>query len=314
MRGLALALWVIVLPLGASADGAQIVAAWQAWAERANVSKAALVVLKSGQVLTEDEIGVPRGHVFEMASLSKAVTAVCVAKRVEDRALSYNDLIAEWGDWDITNPVVEAATLRDALHHTTGLMLDVTQRKMFRWLGDGIPRHGEIADLTLTARKTSKTGRVFRYNNDNYAVLGDILETASGGVPFDELCAQPGLSLSPKTGGFVTWGGWQASVLDYARFAHAYFGAGSAIGANPARYPHVAVSDGAYYGMGMLWRSHDGGYLHWHHGAYCFFFQFFSSSFVLVAGDTTVVTAFERCVPEEVSEDLEVSLAKALLP
>ncbi|MEM8981076.1 MAG: serine hydrolase domain-containing protein [Pseudomonadota bacterium] len=286
--------------------------AWESWVETSGIETGEAVLFFEGNPVARKAIGVAPGAAYEMASLSKAVTAACVLDLVEAGALSFDDKVADLLPFDIKNPVLAQATLGDFITHRSGLRSDSTQRRMYFWLGDAETRHTQVARKVLERRHASVRKPGFTYSNDSYAVLGAVLDQVSG-RPFLELCAPDGLRASPETGGFASWGGWVAPVEAYAQFAHRVFGSKSPIARNPEAFPMVRIEGGAFYGMGMLGRMRDEGALFWHHGAYCFPLQFDAGSFVLVAGDWTVVAAFDGCISDAQTTDLETAFARAVL-
>lgn len=94
-----------------------------------------------------------------LGSTSKSLTALGLLLAVEDGALSLDDTVRRWlPDCDLSAEV----TVSDLAHHCSGLRTDSTP---------GHHHHG--AD------------RRFRYANQNYNLLGEIIAIATG-VPFDQ--------------------------------------------------------------------------------------------------------------------------------
>ncbi len=118
--------------------------------------------------------------VFRIASMTKAFTALSILRlrdegklRLDDRA----DLhIPEMRDWPRATPDSPPITVRDLLHHTSGLVTDDP------W-ADRQEDMQEEDFSALIARGvpfTRATGTTFEYSNLGYALLGRIITNTAG--------------------------------------------------------------------------------------------------------------------------------------
>ena len=155
--------------------------------------------------------------IFWIASMSKPITAVCIAILADERKLSFDDPLAkhlpEFAGLTITQngqpgKPSRAITLRDVMTHTSGL--------------------GEINDrephltLTETSRKLARQPLVFQpgsrwgYSTAGIDVLGRVVEVVSG-MPFDQFLQKRVLDpLGMKETSF-----WIAPAKE-SRWAHSY--------------------------------------------------------------------------------------------
>ena len=138
-------------------------------------------IYKRGYGMASLEFGVPLTpqSVFDMGSISKQFTAASVVLAAEQGYLSLDD--------DVRKYIPElpsygnAITLRDLLHHTSGLRDHVTLLLLSGRHVEDIHPTAELLDL-LSRQKAlnSATGDEFLYSNSNYFLLGLVIHRASG--------------------------------------------------------------------------------------------------------------------------------------
>ncbi|WP_147103592.1 serine hydrolase [Tateyamaria sp. syn59] len=253
--------------------------------------------------------------VAELASVSKSITAVCMMDLVDDG-------LADW-----SNPLhnfVEPApdvTLGELVTHTSGIGPDVTQIAMLGWLGQtaGDSGHFSRQVLDLVNARGEPTGQrgQYAYNNENYAILGLVIETITG-QPFFEVCAErlnlpSSIQPGPESGVFQPWGGLVSDVDGYLQFMQTHFGAGSRIASDPFALPHVVLGGGAYYGMGMVFRPFRDSYNFWHFGALCFPKRLRTGSFaVMWEGKVSALAMYDACVDDKAMGNLDAVLSAAV--
>ncbi|MDA0265646.1 MAG: serine hydrolase [Cyanobacteria bacterium] len=157
----------------------------------------AVLVMADGQILYAGGYGlsdidtqtpITPETVFDLASVSKQMTAIAILILVEQGALALDDPIVEYlpefEDLDPDNPVL----ISHLLHHTSGLE-DYT--------GDGWDgSDADFANLDLEAHLTwlndqdplDEPGATFEYNNSGYGLLALIVQRVSG-QPFADFMA-----------------------------------------------------------------------------------------------------------------------------
>lgn len=314
MQALFRVLVMVWLPVAAAAHDpdrqAAILATYSGWLAENNLTGTGALAYH-GEVVAE--IGDAHAPV-EIASVSKSITALCAAALVDAGKLDFSntvrDLLGQGPD----------VTVGSLVTHTSGIIADVTQPLMVLWLNT----EGHRADIVLDVMVgPSGPPGEYAYNNVNYALLALVIEAAAG-ADYERTCHQLVLDpvgatgrASPRSAGFLSWGGWEVSPRDYAR-VHAYwFGQGAETGHNPMNYPHVALGDtGAFYGLGTAFRenhSGDGTYNFWHFGALCFPGLFSTGAFaVTFGGKWTVVFAYEGCPDRAARRDLDRRIGEAV--
>lgn len=314
MRVLVLGLiWLMAgLPLGVAAQDAlrveRMQAAFATWLARQGAAGAMAIHFKGVPVATY-EGGAAADDWLEMASLGKAITAVCVAEMVCAGRLSYDArlpaLIGQGPD----------VTVGNLLAQDSGITTDVTQTGMLQWLDTPEDRAQDVADLMQGPK--DPVGR-YSYNNVNYSLLSLVIEAVSDASVHDtcsELALRPAGATarpSPRAGGFLAWGGWQMTVEDYARFHGHWFNADSPLGADPMAHPNAQVTDAVSYGLGTFFRRARAGHNYWHFGALCFPGRLNVGSYAVTwQSEWTVVAAYDACVDFEAMLSLDLALGDA---
>ncbi|ASP22616.1 penicillin-binding protein 4* [Antarctobacter heliothermus] len=307
LRALCLAvLWA--MPLAAQSE--RVALEWGRWLAAEGNPPGALVFTLAGTELLAQESGasVDVPLPLPLASNSKAITALCAVALVDAGKMHWNDTVGDWIEGG------GSVTLAELVTHTSGYWPDSTQGLMADWRGDTTRRWQEVTANVLDRPKQEGTRGTFRYNNENYAVLGLVIEEVADDW-YDAACRARVLDplgittadLSPDYGGFGPWGGWQMSVRDYAHFMN-----GAYAGADPLSTPHADMGDSVSYGLGMVFRSGRGQANHWHFGALCFEDAGLGTFAVNWAGRYTIVAAYRACVDWEAMAALDNTLVRAV--
>ena len=145
------------------------------------------IVYEQAAGLADLERGIPLSpaSAFDIGSLAKQFTAMCIALLAEQGALSLDDDVRQYVP---EMPVYDApVTLRHLLHHTSGLRdhIELLALGGLRYAAPSSP--AEALALIARQRGLNHTpGDEFIYNNSGYVLLALIAERASG-VPFPEL-------------------------------------------------------------------------------------------------------------------------------
>lgn len=141
------------------------------------VARGDSVVVSRAWGLADREFGIPIevDHAFRVASLSKLFTRVLVGRLAEEDALAVDDPLARWLP---EFPSAERITLRQLLDHRAGVpnvnSLPYDEESPIPNTLDRLV--DSIARLPLDF----EPGTESRYSNGGYAVLGLVLEKASG--------------------------------------------------------------------------------------------------------------------------------------
>lgn len=168
-----------------------------------NMPGLALVVVENGAITT-----VASGHrsaagtaplassdMFQVGSLTKAVTAMLIARLVEQKRLRWDSSLAElFPEWSATmDQALRAATVEQLLRHRSGIKRDLDEGDAVRLrplaTGNLTVDRATTALHVLREVPTSKPGAVYGYSNLGYMLLGMIAEKA-GGAAYQQLMAR----------------------------------------------------------------------------------------------------------------------------
>lgn len=242
----------------------------------------AVVVVNKDEVLFSETYGDCESldTPFIIGSMSKSFTALSIMQLVEDGKIDIDKPISEYIDaspWFVDDKDCDKITVRDLLHHTSG----ITTYQTF----------GEL-EITDSYGK-------YVYSNANYGLLGLIIESVSGVSyeeyvnnnvfePLDMNHSDASLEQSKKNGlidgyrnyfgipvagepdypGKIKEGTWtnipagylSSSINDMGRYMQMYLNAGEGIigekSINSMFYENVSSDDGTfYYGMGWQYTT-----------------------------------------------------------
>ncbi len=254
------------------------------------------------------DLGIAADAPIELASLSKAITAVCTSELVKTGALRWDDPVAKFV------PGFADMTVADLITHQSGITQDATQIYMRTWLDDPTHRAADIVEK-MRERGAPTGGDGLVYSNDNYALAAEVIAAASG-APYKQTCRDLALTPagvaarpSPISGAFLSWGGWSITAKDYLTFHAHWFDTQS----DTLKGPSGDFGGGAMYGLGMLARPMQGGMNHWHFGALCFPDRLNVGSYVVAFfNDWRVMVAYEVCVEWPAMVALDAAIVSAV--
>jgi CubicO group peptidase (beta-lactamase class C family) len=220
-------------------------------------------------------------------------------------------------------------TVAQLVTHTSGLAPDQTQAVMYLWLDRDVDGADLASRRALGREAQAGSAGTFFYNNENYAVLGQMIAAATGQT-YEVACTQRVITPagarsagpSPRTGQTLPWGGWHMTLEDYARILDWGYGPeGSAVGpqaaiASLARVPGL-TSDGkgVGYGLGMFQLAKGTGYDVWHFGSWCYPLRHNVGSYAVRQVDGwRVVAAYDACVKSDAMRALFRAVSRGLAP
>lgn len=240
------------------------VALFETWAGTEGATSMSIQVLEDGIDGHAHEADIPR----DLASNSKAITALCVLSLVDEGLLNWDTSLS-----DALGRTAPQATVAELVTHSAGIGRDATQLRMGFWLNEDAPRHAHVTDIVLNRNRFRGTRGTFRYSNENYALLGRIIEVLTNQT-YEAACRERILdpagvagALSPRFAAFAAWGGWRMAMSDHAQLLWYWFGPNGRVGQDPLALPHIARGEGSYYGLGMNYVAEDGGFRMSHAGA-----------------------------------------------
>jgi CubicO group peptidase (beta-lactamase class C family) len=297
-RGCLAALMASLLATASAAAHAQTVdgveQAWRAWMARHDRATGGLAVLHGGRPVRTAAMGREAvGASVPVASLSKAVTAVCVAGLVEQGRLAFDTPLSQALARTMARvglPVdrrLMAVTISELLAHRAGFAgkEDVVDAPLAAYLRTNTARRTAFdTQLRWIFREhlASEPGAQYAYSNAAYLILGAIIEETSGrdyeGYCRDAVLVPLGArnaELNPDWRIMSSFGGWRMPPVDYGRFYQAFAPGNPAIGPRARAWmmspDGKQVGGGAHYGLGTFVRpTRTGGGNFWHWGAWSF--------------------------------------------
>jgi CubicO group peptidase (beta-lactamase class C family) len=267
----------------ADAQGDRMVAAYQSWASRWGVQNSSFAVMRGSKVVGASKVGASDPYVASpLASLSKAITGVCVARLVEKGKLSYSDTIGVvlkkfFKTATVADQAAKNITVAELLTHSSGVHYDPTQGTAeFSALDFSKPNLEAVVSMALSQALSSKT---YFYNNADYAALGLVVEAVtkdSYTSACNKLVLKPAgvttAKMDPDWKIMSSWGGWNLSAVDYARFLDHFRPDSGLMKTKPPAWAKLDLGGGAYYSLGTLLRQASSGkYNFWHSGAWRWF-------------------------------------------
>jgi CubicO group peptidase (beta-lactamase class C family) len=301
MRAFRSSLAVLILVLLASAVGraqAQTVdgieQAWRAWMAEQRRKTGGLAVVHGGRAVREAAMGQEAvGAPVPVASLSKAVTGVCIAGLIERGRLSFDTPLSQALARTMVrvgqpaDPRLSAVTISQLLVHRAGLdKKDIANAPLADYLRSHTARRTAF-DTQLgwifRHRLAAQPGTRYVYSNAGYLILGAVIEEASG-RDYESYCRETVLlplgardaELDPAWRIMSSYGGWRMPTADYGRFYQAFALGNPAIG--PQARAWMMSPDGkrvgsgsVHYGLGTFVRpTATGGGNFWHWGAWTY--------------------------------------------
>lgn len=282
-RHLILALSLIAFALPAAAiDPASVaenvISEWRGWMQKHGISEGALVVAHNGEVIAESGFDRTIDDPAPIASLSKAITAVCTLHAAKEAGKSPTTPLSEaipaaLAEHAPNNTAFAAITLADLITHTGGITSTYHRSEL-----------GKLRTFTKENKlwqfsklvKDPLSAKEYVYSNANYLTLGLAIEEMSG-APYEDYCIREILAPAGVTTARLhenwrvlsSYGGWEISARDYLMFAEASFKSGN----NPYRPAGIrlepgAVNDRTSYGAGVLFRPTSLGNNMWHLGSW----------------------------------------------
>jgi D-alanyl-D-alanine carboxypeptidase len=129
---------------------------------------------------TASQTRLTTSHLFAMASQTKILTAIAVAKMAEKRLLGLDDRAVDHLPWlgEHSDSRVQHITIRHLLQHSSGLSRDGPNCDY--WLGTSpFPDTARLQELILASATAFEPGSSLKYSNLGYALLGQIIAQTS---------------------------------------------------------------------------------------------------------------------------------------
>jgi len=259
-------------------------AAFDAWLGANDPLTAILVVGRGGETVFARAHNADANGPSFIGSMSKAVTAACVATLIRDGNLSFTTPMREAlagffrSHGRPLDPRFEDVTVEQLLTHRSGLHANtpgdpwsgILRERIAQHLMDaGSPEPLLIAYLSRNMLAAAPGGP-FAYSNFGYLVLTAVIEERSG-RPFEDHCRDKVFSplglasarLNPEWRIFGGAAGWTMTGADYLRFyeifdpAHPFLG--DAVKAwIDAVHPRGGRPEAEWYSLGVFTSARDG--------------------------------------------------------
>jgi CubicO group peptidase (beta-lactamase class C family) len=262
------------------------------WMGRHGAKAGILAVARDDRLLLEAGIGSDVDAVVPLASLSKAITAVCIGRLVGEGRLRLEARLREALATFFAKhgPPADGRTLditvAQLLGHRSGLgegAREAIGPTLLAHLQTTSAREAAMEPLLARALKRklgSAPGETYRYSNIGYLALGVVASEATG-QPYDAACRtralEPmgvkGATLSSNWRVMSSWGGWNLKARDYLAFFRAMGPMGDAVlpasvrawRDDPAEKGRVGHS---FYSLGVLVLPGERGRVYTHTGSW----------------------------------------------
>ena len=132
-----------------------------------------------GHADLERQIPMTPEHIFRIASHSKMFTATAIMQLVEAGKLRLDDPLADCIPWLRDQSGLTRVTIRQALNHTTGIVRNGDDADYWQ-LDQPFPDDEELRRLVEHGGVVLDANTSFKYSNIAYALLGIVIEAASG--------------------------------------------------------------------------------------------------------------------------------------
>jgi CubicO group peptidase (beta-lactamase class C family) len=268
---------LLASPFGADAQNANtqtvlaIDTTVRTWMQEHQIGAASLAVMKDNALIGSYGYGgMSAAKPARIASLSKAITAVCIARLIDEGRLSFTTPVGAVlaGTFkrvgEPIDPRFRAITIEQLVTHSAGLAREARPGPPARDL------NGMLAKIVLTPL-ADNPGTRMTYSNVGYQILGSVVETVSGS-PYERRCGSTVLApmkasgvidpeLRPRAGS----GGWRVSAIDYAKFIQVFDPQSGVLGVTTRAWQEARPGNPAY-GLGTFLRRSAQGVTFWHTG------------------------------------------------
>ena len=283
------------------------------WMALNRVTKAGLAVMKDGTLAKSyDHGGWTAAQPQVIASLSKAITAVCIARLIDQGRLSFATTLGQvlgkqfQALGEPVDPRFKTITIEQLLTHRSGMVRDSGA------LDTAIGMTDLFASV-LRLRLAAAPGSAMSYSNIGYLTLGIVVEAVTGS-DYESYCRRTVLeplgvagSIDPDERPGAPVGGWLISPIDYAKFAQLFAPRATLLGPVSRAWLDSRIAASAY-GLGVFTRRTAKGVVFWHEGK--FGTPPAGAYFVKLDNGWTVVLAYGGIVSADASQDLARRIAQ----
>ncbi|HKP30055.1 MAG TPA: serine hydrolase domain-containing protein [Gemmatimonadales bacterium] len=132
-----------------------------------------------GMANLETATAITPASIFHVASISKQFAAFSVALLAEEGKLSLDDQVQKY--IPEIPPYPQPITIRNLIHHTSGLRDQWSLLAMADWRGDDLITEDDVLSIVSRQKELNfKPGDEYVYSNTGYTLLGIIVKRVSG--------------------------------------------------------------------------------------------------------------------------------------
>jgi CubicO group peptidase (beta-lactamase class C family) len=313
----------------ASSAATRMVAAFKSWGKKYKVKSGSVAVMMGTTFEGSGGFGsYTATNTNPIASDSKAITAMCIARLVDAKKLTFNsELKTLLKSYFATNKPADTRIpdikIADLLTHSSGMLYDPSQDGTIESLGLKQTNLEKQTQIAFETKLGAAPGKEYFYNNMNYAVLGFVIETLTG-EDYQTYCAGAVLKpvhvtdakLNPPWMIMSSWGGWKISADDYGRFLEYFLPNQKLLKTTQKNWPTFKIGTGEYYTLGAIMYPQSGGvYYYAHEGSW----QYsdpkasFGSYYTVYSGQISYMTEFAPTVSDAAAADLSTVMSNAFL-
>lgn len=291
-------------------------ASFREWMSVYQVPAAGVAIMRDGHLVSTFGFGgMNAATPARIASLSKAITAVCIAQLVDAGRLSFTAPLgtvltrtfARLGQ--PIDPRLRSITIEQFLMHRSGLPREALHGARARDLA------GSFINILATPLADDPGGAMV-YSNIGYLTLGMVVEAVTGS-DYERYCRNAALApmqasgtIDPRLRQRASSGGWRISAIDYARFIQVFEPGSAGLGPLARAWQDARSGKGAY-GLGIGIRRTGQGLILTHTGRVALRER--GGSFVIkFPNGVTVVTIFSGAPLSGAIADLRRRLETAI--
>jgi len=239
--------------------GTSLDATMREWMSQNGVPAVALAAMKDGTIVQAFGYGgMHPAKPARIASLSKAITGVCIGRLIDEGRLSFTTPLATVLAGTFrklgtpVDPRFQSITIEQLLKHRAGLAREAR---------GGPPVHDMTGMFTriLATPLESDPGGAMVYSNIGYRTLGMVAQAVTG-REYERHCGASALA-PMQASGFIdpllrhkaASGGWRVSAIDYAKFVQVFDESARVLGETSRQWQDTLPGNPAY-GLGTFVR------------------------------------------------------------